>query len=99
MEPINIIIYYSDKELQKRLHFLEADMITRFEVSSSKTEELRSAHRIHLLEHMFQMPQTHLKPTFLKDHVYENHPQSSDELKVAITQKIRAIRKEECQGN
>ena len=41
-------------------------------------------------------PQTHLKPTFLKDHVYENHPQSIAELKVAITQKIRAIRKEEC---
>ena len=39
----------------------------RFEVSSSKTEDLRSAERIHLLEHMFQMtafaPQTHLKPT------------------------------------
>ena len=49
---------------------------------------------------MFQMtaivPQTHLKPTFLKDHVYENCPQSIAELKVAITQKIRAIRQEEC---
>uniref|UniRef100_UPI00358E2E41 uncharacterized protein n=1 Tax=Myxine glutinosa TaxID=7769 RepID=UPI00358E2E41 len=33
---------------------------------------------------------------FLKDHVYENRPQSISELKVAITQKIRAIRKEEC---
>ena len=33
---------------------------------------------------------------FLKDHVYENHPQSTAELKVTITQKIRAIRKEEC---
>ena len=33
---------------------------------------------------------------FLKDHVYENHPQSVAELKVAITQKIPAIRKEEC---
>ena len=48
---------------------------------------------------MFQMtavaPQTHLKLTFLKDHVYENHPQSIAELKVAITQKIHAIRKEE----
>ena len=32
----------------------------------------------------------------LKDHVYENHPQSIAELKVAITQKICAIRKEEC---
>ena len=40
--------------------------------------------------------QTHLKPTFLKDHVYENRPQSTAELKVAITQKIRGIRKEEC---
>ena len=40
-------------------------------------------------------PQTHLKLTFLKDHVYENHPQSIAELKVAITQKIHAIRKEE----
>ena len=29
MEPINmIIIYYSDKKLPKRLHFLEVDMIT-----------------------------------------------------------------------
>ena len=29
MEPINmIIIYYSDKKLPKRLHSLEADMIT-----------------------------------------------------------------------
>ena len=33
---------------------------------------------------------------FLKDHVYENRPQSIAELKVAITQKIHAIRKEEC---
>ena len=41
-------------------------------------------------------PRTHLKPTFLKDHVHENRPQSIAELKVAITQKIRAIRKEEC---
>ena len=61
---------------------------------------MRSAQRIHLLEHMIQMTavalQTHLKPTFLKDHVYENRPQSTAELKVAITQKIRAIRKEEC---
>ena len=32
----------------------------------------------------------------LKDHVYENRPQSIAELKVAITQKIRVIRKEEC---
>ena len=43
MQPINmIIIYYSDKKLPKRLHFLEADMITfffnwRFEVSSKDT--------------------------------------------------------------
>ena len=52
MGPINmIIVYYSDKKLPKRLHILD----------------LRSAQRIHLLEHMFQMtavvPQTHLKPT------------------------------------
>ena len=33
---------------------------------------------------------------FLKDHVYENRPQSIGEMKVAITQKIRAVRKEEC---
>ena len=33
---------------------------------------------------------------FLKDHVYENCPQSIAKLKVAITQKIYAIRKEEC---
>ena len=33
---------------------------------------------------------------FLKEHVYENRPQSIAELKVAITQTIRAIRKEEC---
>ena len=49
---------------------------------------------------MFQMtafvPQTHLKPTFLKDHVHENRPQSIAELKVAITQKICAVRNEEC---
>ena len=32
---------------------------------------------------------------FLKDHVYENRPQSIAELKVAITQKMRAIRKEQ----
>ena len=62
MEPINMtLIYYSNKKLPKRLHFLEADMIT-----IKKTEDLRSAQRIHLLEHMFQMatvvPQTHLKP-------------------------------------
>ena len=71
-------------------------------VSSSKTEDLRSAQRIHLLEHMFQMtaitPQT---PDFylwgfLRAHVYENCPQSIAELKVAIIQKICAIRKEEC---
>ena len=63
-----------------------------------------------MLEHMtFQMtavaPQTRLKPTseadfylwgFLKEHVYENRPQSIAELKVAITQKIRAVRKEKC---
>ena len=39
---------------------------------------------------MFQItataPQTHLKPTFLKDHVYEICPQSTAELRVAITQ-------------
>ena len=76
MEPINvIIIYYSNEKLPKRLHFLEAGVIRtikkiknkkreRFEVSSSKTEDLRSAptQRIHLLQHMFQMtavvPQT-----------------------------------------
>ena len=63
MEPINMVItYYSDKKLPKRLHFLEADMIT-----IKKTEDLRSAQRIHLIEHMFQItavaPQTHLKPT------------------------------------
>ena len=73
-------------------------------VSSSKTKDLRSAQRIglYLLQHTFQIttvaPQT---PDFylwgfLKDHVYENHPQSIAELKVAITQKIRTIRKEEC---
>ena len=71
-------------------------------VSSSKTEDLRSAQRIHLLEHMFQMtaitPQT---PDFylwgfLRAHVYENCSQSIAELKVAIIQKICAIRKEEC---
>ena len=103
MEPINmIIIYYSDKKLPKILHFLEADMI-------AIAEDLRSAQRIHLLQHMFQMTavasQTHLKPTSevdfylwvsLKDHVYENRPQSIAELKAAITQKSRAIRKEEC---
>ena len=33
---------------------------------------------------------------FLKDHMYENLLQSIAELKVAITQKICAIRKEEC---
>ena len=33
---------------------------------------------------------------FLKDHVYEKRPQSIAELKVAISQKIRAIRKDEC---
>ena len=33
---------------------------------------------------------------FLKDHVYENRPQSIAELKVAITQKIHAIGKENC---
>ena len=95
MEPINMtLIYYSNKKLPKRLHFLEADMIT-----IKKTEDLKSAQRIHLLQHMFQMtavaPQT---PDFylwwfLKDHVYENRPQSIAELKVAITQTIRAIRK------
>ena len=54
--------------------------------------------------------QAHMKPTskvvnhpdtlFLPDstnlQVYENRPQSIAELKVAITQKIRAVRKEEC---
>ena len=34
MEPINMIIIYYSKKLPKRLHFLEADMVTRFEVSS-----------------------------------------------------------------
>ena len=33
---------------------------------------------------------------FLKDHEYENRSQSIAELKVAITLKIRAIRKEGC---
>ena len=33
---------------------------------------------------------------FISGHVYENHPQSIAELKVAITQKIYAIRKGEC---
>ena len=33
---------------------------------------------------------------FLKDHLYDNCPQSIGELKVAITQMIHAIRKEEC---
>jgi len=32
---------------------------------------------------------------FLKDHVHEKRPQSTAELKVAITQEIHAIRKEE----
>ena len=43
----------------------------RFEVSSSKTEDLMSAQRIHLLEHMFQMtaaaPQTHTAFTLSGD--------------------------------
>ena len=43
MAPINMmIIYYSDKKLLKRLHFLEADMIT-----IKKNEALRLAQRIH----------------------------------------------------
>lgn len=33
---------------------------------------------------------------FSKDHTYENRPQSISELKMAIAQEIRAIRKEEC---
>ena len=63
---------------------------------------MRSAERIHLLQHMFQMtgvaPQTpdFCPWGFLKDQVYENLPQSIADLKVAITQKIRAIGKEEC---
>ena len=48
-----IMIYYLDEKLPKRLHFLEADMIT-----IKKTEDLRSAHRIHLLEHVFQMTES-----------------------------------------
>ena len=42
MQPMNMImIYYRDKELKKRFHILEADIITiekknRFDVSSSK---------------------------------------------------------------
>ena len=39
-----IIIYYSDKKLPKRLHFLEADMIT-----------IKTLFFVILLEHMFQM--------------------------------------------
>ena len=58
-----VIVYYSNKKLPKRLHFLEADMITIKKI----TEDLRSAQRTHLLEHMFQMTavvtQTHLEPT------------------------------------
>ena len=49
-----IIIYYLDKKHPKRLHFLEADMIT----IKKKTEDLRSAQRTHLLEHMFQMTES-----------------------------------------
>ena len=32
----------------------------------------------------------------LKDHMYENRPQSIAELKVALTQNMHAIRKDEC---
>ena len=80
-----IIIYYSDKKLPKRLHFLEADMIKN-KTKQKNTEDLRSAQRIHLSEHMFQMtavvPQT---PDlylwgFLKDLMYEYRPQSIAEL-------------------
>ena len=33
---------------------------------------------------------------FLKDHVYQNNPQTISELKVAITQQIHGITREEC---
>ena len=33
---------------------------------------------------------------FIKDHVYQNNPQTSPELKVAITQQIHGITREEC---
>ena len=33
---------------------------------------------------------------FLKDHVYQNNPQTITELKVAITQQIHGITREEC---
>ena len=33
---------------------------------------------------------------FLKDHVYQNNPQTIAELKVAITQQIHGITREEC---
>ena len=40
MQPIDMMIYYRDKKLQKRLHVLEADIMTIkkywFDVSRSK---------------------------------------------------------------
>ena len=41
-------------------------------------------------------PQDFYQWGFLKDNVYQGNPQTSEELKTAITAKIRAILKEEC---
>ena len=85
-----IIIHYSDTKITFPGSWYDNNL-------KNWRSKVSSGQRIHLLQHMFQMtafvPQTHLKPTFLKDHVCENGPQSTSELKVAITQKIRAIRK------
>ena len=70
--------------------------------SNYKTEDLRSlAQRMHLLQHVpndrrWASDTRFLSLGFLKDQVYENRPEAIAELKVAITQKIRAFNKEEC---
>ena len=90
MEPSNMIItYYSDKKLPK------ADTTT-----IKKTEDLKSlAQKLKIwgqLKEYIIRQQIFYLWGFLRDHVYENRPQSIAELKVAITQKIHAIGKENC---
>ena len=52
MQPINMImIYYWDKELKKRLHVLEVDLIT----NKKNIDLMFLTQRVHFLLDVFQM--------------------------------------------
>ena len=69
-----IIIYYSDKKLPKRLHFLEADMISIKKTNKKNPEDVRSLAQKRIFEVIS-------KDTFIKAHVPNDRRCASDILK------------------